>query len=62
MARQEGVEIARVSKALANDLLLALSCRETGCVLITENERDFSRIGRFVSFEYMKPWPAFEPE
>jgi predicted nucleic acid-binding protein len=58
MAKQEGLEIARVSKALANDILLALSCRESGCVLVTENDRDFSRIRQFVSFEYMKPWPA----
>ncbi len=57
MARQDGLEIARVSKAFANDILLALSCRESGCVLITENEHDFSRIRRFISFEFMKPWP-----
>ena len=57
MARQDGLEIARVSKAFANDILLALSCRESGCVLITENEHDFSRIRQFVSFEFMKPWP-----
>lgn len=57
MARREGLEIARVSKAFANDLLLALSCREAGCVLVTENDRDFSRIRRFVAFEYVKPWP-----
>jgi predicted nucleic acid-binding protein len=60
MATTEGLEIARVSKAFANDILLALSCRESGCVLVTENERDFSRIRRFLSFEYMKPWPAQE--
>jgi predicted nucleic acid-binding protein len=59
-AKQEGLEIARVSKAFANDLLLALSCRESGCVLVTENDRDFSRIRRFVSFEYVKPWPAYD--
>jgi predicted nucleic acid-binding protein len=58
MSRQDGLEVARVSKAFANDLLLALSCRESGCVLVTENDRDFSRIRQFVSFEYMKPWPA----
>ena len=58
MARQEGLEIARVSKALANDILLALSCRESGCVLITENEHDFARIRRFISFEFTKPWPV----
>ena len=58
MAHQEGLEIARVSKALANDILLALSCREAGCVLVTENDRDFSRIRRFIAFEYVKPWPS----
>jgi predicted nucleic acid-binding protein len=58
MARQEGLEIPRVSKAFANDVLLALSCREAGCVLITDNERDFQRIRRFVPFDYMKPWPG----
>ena len=60
MAKQEGLEIARVSKAFANDILLALSCRESGCVLLTENDRDFSRIRRFISFEYMRPWPAHD--
>jgi len=58
MATREGLEIARVSKAFANDILLALSCRESGCVLVTENDRDFSRIRRFISFEYLKPWPV----
>lgn len=58
MARQEGLEIARVSKAFANDVLLALSCREAGCVLVTDNERDFRRIRRFVQFDFMKPWPG----
>jgi predicted nucleic acid-binding protein len=58
MARQEGLEIARVSKAFANDVLLALSCREAGCVLVTDNERDFQRIRCLVQFDYMKPWPG----
>ena len=58
MARKDGLEIARVSKAFANDILLALSCREAGCVLVTENERDFERIRRFVPFEFTKPWPG----
>jgi predicted nucleic acid-binding protein len=58
MAKQEGLEIARVSKAFANDVLLALSCREAGCVLVTDNERDFQRIRRFVQFDFMKPWPG----
>jgi predicted nucleic acid-binding protein len=58
MAGQEGLEVARVSKAFGNDVLLALSCRESGCVLVTDNERDFQRIRRFVQFEFTKPWPG----
>ena len=58
VVQKEGLEIARVSKAFANDVLLALSCREAGCVLVTENERDFQRIRRFVQFDFMKPWPG----
>jgi predicted nucleic acid-binding protein len=58
MASRDGLEIARVSKAFANDVLLALSCREAACVLVTDNERDFRRIRRFVQFEFVKPWPG----
>ena len=58
MAKQEGPEIARVSKAFANDVLLALSCRESGCVLVTGNQRDFARIRRLVQFDFIKPWPG----
>ena len=58
MARGEGLETARVSKSFANDVLLALSCRDAGCVLVTDNERDFSRIRRFTPFEFVSPWPG----
>src|SRR5437870_5670685 len=57
-AKQEGLEVARVSKAFANDVLLALSCREAGCLLVTDNERDYRRIRRFVPFDFIKPWPG----
>jgi tRNA(fMet)-specific endonuclease VapC len=57
MARKDGLEVGRVSKAFANDVLLALSCREAGCILVTENERDFRRIRRFVQFDFTAPWP-----
>jgi len=58
MARKEGLEIGRVSKSFANDVLLALSCREAGCVLVTGNDRDFQRIHRYVPFDYIKPGPG----
>lgn len=57
MARKDGLEPGRVSKSFTNDVLLALSCREAGCILVTENDRDFRRIKRFVQFEYVAPWP-----
>jgi predicted nucleic acid-binding protein len=57
LARREGLELARVSKAFGNDVLLACSCRETGLVLVTENARDFSRIARFARFDFVDAWP-----
>lgn len=58
LARDEGMEPARVSKAFGNDLLLALSCREAGLVLVTENGRDFGRIARLSPFPFVEPWPV----
>jgi predicted nucleic acid-binding protein len=58
MARTDGLEIGRLSKSFANDVLLALSCREAGCVLVTWNDRDFHRIRRHVPFDYVRPWPG----
>lgn len=58
MSWKEGLEISRVSKAFANDILLALSCREAGCFLVTDNRRDFQRIRQFVQFEFIEPWPG----
>lgn len=58
MARKEGLEIGGVSKSFANDVLLALSCREAGCVLVTENEQDFQRIRKYVQFDFVTPWPG----
>ena len=52
----KGLEIGRVSRSFANDVLLALSCREAGCVLVTLNERDFHRKRRYVSFDDVKQW------
>ena len=58
MAQEEGLEVGRVSKSFANDVLLALSCRESGCVLVTGNDRDFDRIRLYAPFDYVKPWPG----
>ena len=58
MARTEGLELGRLSKSFANDVLLALSCHEAGCVLVTDNVRDFQRIRQYVHFDFVTPWPG----
>jgi predicted nucleic acid-binding protein len=58
LARDESLELARVSKAFGNDVLLALSCREAGMTLVTDNLRDFERIARVARFQFVGPWPV----
>lgn len=58
LGRREGLDVGRLSKAFGNAVLLALSCREAGVVLVTDNQRDFERIARVVTFAFVKPWPA----
>jgi len=57
LVKREGLELARVRKAFGNDVLLALTCREHGLVLITENTRDFIRIAKYVDVRFEPPWP-----
>lgn len=57
LAWDEGLEVGQVSKSFGNDVLLALSCREGGLVLVTDNVRDFARVQRYLRFEYTPPWP-----
>jgi predicted nucleic acid-binding protein len=58
LARHEGLEVGRLSKAFGNDVLLALSCRQEGHVLVTDNRRDFERIGRLAPFSFVDRWPS----
>lgn len=57
LVQAEGLELAKVSKAFGNDVLLAVTCREHGVCLVTENVRDFTRIRRHLRFEFVAPWP-----
>jgi predicted nucleic acid-binding protein len=47
-----------VSRSFVNDILLAMSCREAGIVLVTENVRDFERIAELRAFDFVPPWPV----
>jgi hypothetical protein len=58
LVKSEGLDLGRVSKSFGNDVLLALSCREAGVVLVTDNGRDFERIARVARFDFTDPWPT----
>jgi predicted nucleic acid-binding protein len=47
-----------VSRSFVNDVILAMSCRESGIVLVTKNLRDFMRIASVRTFDFVPPWPA----
>jgi tRNA(Ile)-lysidine synthetase-like protein len=47
-----------VCRSLVNDVLLAMSCREAGVVLVTLNTRDFARIAEVRPFDFVAPWPV----
>ncbi len=46
-----------VTRSFVNDVVLAMSCRETGAVLVTGNARDFARIASVREFDFVQPWP-----
>lgn len=54
---EAGLQLSKVSRSFAFDVLLAHSCREAGVVLVTSNHRDMERIRRVFSFEYVAPYP-----
>ena len=53
-----GMRWPGVSRSFVNDILLAMSCREAGMVLVSENTRDFERIAQVRPFEFVAPWPV----
>ena len=58
LAKSEGLAVAQCSRAFANDIILAASCREVGATLVTRNAHDFERIRKAMSFRFVPPWPA----
>ena len=47
-----------LARSFVNDVLLAMSCREAGIVLVTRNLRDCERIARVRKFDFGAPWPG----
>ena len=56
LASLEGQGLPGFGRTFLNDVLLASSCREAGIVLITDNARDFARIGDVMPFEFVTAW------
>ena len=46
-----------VTRSFVNDVMLAMSCREAGAVLVTGNAADFARIAKVRQFDFVAPWP-----
>ena len=49
---------AAVTRSFVNDVLLAMSCREAGVVLVTRNAVDCARIATVRPFDFVAPWPV----
>jgi predicted nucleic acid-binding protein len=56
--REKGGSVP-VARAFGNDVLIALSCREAGMTLVTDDRRDFERIARVAPFDYVVGLPGF---
>ena len=52
----EEAPLGSFGRSFLNDALLAVSCREAGVVLVTNNGRDFTRIQQVLRFEFMHVW------
>jgi predicted nucleic acid-binding protein len=46
-----------VTRSFVNDVLLAVSCREAGAVVVTANVCDFARIATVLRFDFIEAWP-----
>jgi len=56
--RRDGVSFRERPRSLVNDILLALTCRENGMTLLTD-DGDFQMIRSHVrGFTFLPPWPA----
>ncbi len=58
LLRRDGVSFQERPRSLVNDILLAVSCRENGMTLLTD-DGDFQMIRPHVrGFTFLPPWPA----
>jgi predicted nucleic acid-binding protein len=58
LVARDHLELRKVSKRKVNDILLALSCREAGITVVTENLTDFERINAITPIDFVPAWPS----
>jgi predicted nucleic acid-binding protein len=58
LAFDYGMDRSKLPRSFVNDVLIAASCAEAGVTLVTDNVRDFARIGAVMRFEFTAPWPG----
>lgn len=58
LTEREGLDLRQMPRSFLFDILIAYSCRETGAVLISGNQRDMARIARVFPFEFTAPYPV----
>ena len=46
-----------LQRSFFNEILIAVSARDLGATILTENERDFSMIAEALDIRFSKPWP-----
>jgi len=57
LVADDHLDLRKVSKRKVNDILLALSCREAGITVVTENVIDFERINSITPIDFIPAWP-----
>jgi hypothetical protein len=50
-------DCGKLPPSFVDDVLIAASCAESGVTLVTDNTRDFGRIGAVLRFGVAAPWP-----
>lgn len=58
LAFEYGLDRGKLPRSFVNDALIAASCAEAGVTLVTDNVRDFARIGAVLRFGFTAPWPG----
>lgn len=58
LADDEGLVLGKIRKSFVFDILIALSCREIGAVLVSRNLKNLSRIARVFAFDFVPPYPT----